>query len=52
MYCPIVAVFPSLCGSVPSNDFSVVECNSVIDVKVSELIEIRECRFKGFLWYF
>jgi len=52
MYCPIVMVFPSLRGSVPSDNFFVVECNSVIDVKVGELINIRECRFKGFLWYF
>jgi len=52
MYCPIVAIFPSLRRLVPSDDFSVEECKSVIDVKISKLIEIRECRFKGFLWYF
>ena len=52
MYCPIVAIFPSLRRSVPNDDFSVEECKSVIDVEISELIEIRECRFKSFLWYF
>jgi len=52
MYCPIVVIFPSLRRSVPSDDSSVIECKSVIDVKISELIKIRECRFKGFLWYF
>jgi len=52
MYCPIVAIFPSLHRSVPSNDFFVIECKSVIDIKISKLIEIRECRFKSFLWYF
>jgi len=52
MYCPIVAIFPSLGRSVPSDNFSVINCNSVINVKINKLIEIRECRFKGFLGYF
>jgi len=52
MYCPIVAIFPSFRRSVPSDDLSVIECKSGIDVKLSELIVIRECFFKGFLWYF
>jgi len=52
MYCPIVAIFPSLCRSVPSDDFSVIDCNSVIDVKINKLVKIRECHLKGFLWYF
>jgi len=51
MYCPIVAIFPSLCGLVPSDAFSVIGCKSAIDVKINKLIEIRECRFKGFLGY-
>jgi len=52
MYCPFVAIFPSLCRSVPSNTFSVIGCKSAIDVEISKLIKIRECRFKGFLGYF
>jgi len=51
MYCPMVAIFPSLCWSVPSDDLPVMVCKSGIDVKVSELIEIRKCCFKGSLWY-
>jgi len=51
MYCPIVAIFPSLRRLVPSNVFSIKFCKSGIDVKVSELIGIRECCFKGFMWY-
>jgi len=52
MYCPIVVIFPSLCRLVPSDDFSIIDCMSSIDVEINELIEIRECRFKGFLGYF
>jgi len=51
MYCPMVAIFPSLCRSVPSNVFSVISCESAIDVKINELIEIGECGLKGFMWY-
>jgi len=52
MYCPMVVVFSSLRGMVPSDDFIVIECNSGIDVKIRKLIGIGKCRFKGFLWYF
>jgi len=52
MYCPMVAVFPSLCGVVPSDDFIVVESKPSIDVEIRKLIRIGKCRFKGFLWYF
>jgi len=51
MYCPIVAIFPSLCRLVPSDDLSVIVRKPGIDIKVSELIEIRECCFKGFVRY-
>jgi len=51
MYCPMVAVFPSLRRLVPSNVLSIIFRKPGIDVKVSELVEIRECCFKGFLWY-
>jgi len=51
MYCPMVAISPSLCWSVPSDALPIMCRKSGIDVKFSELIEIRECCFKGFMWY-
>jgi len=52
MYCPIVAIFPSLCRSVPSNAFSIIGCKSAIDIEINKLIGVGECCFKGFLGYF
>jgi len=52
MYCPIVVISPSLYRSVPSDDFSVIDCKSIVDIKVNKLIRIRECHLKGFLGYF
>jgi len=51
MYCPIVMIFPSLRRLVPSDVLPVIFCKSGINVKVSEMVEIRECSFKGFPWY-
>jgi len=51
MYCPIVLILPSLCGSMPSNVFSVVFCKSGINVKFHKLVKKGEHCFEGFLWY-
>jgi len=51
MYCPIVAIFPSLCGLMPSNIFSIVFHKPGIDVKVGKLVKKGERCFKSFLWY-
>jgi len=49
MYCPMIAVFPSLRRMVPSDDFIVIGCDPVIDVEICKLIGIGKCCFKGFL---
>jgi len=50
MYCPIVAIFPSLCRSVPGNAFLVIGCKSGVNVQISKLIVIGECAFEGVVW--
>jgi len=50
MYCPIVAIFPSLCRLVLGDDFIVIGWKSGVNVQVGKLIGIGECAFKGVVW--
>ena len=50
MYCPIVAIFPRSCRSVPGNVFLVIGCKSGVNVQIGKLIGIGECVLEGFVW--